>query len=166
MRRELLIDREAEFDAIQDLAEKFKEKYPDVHAGNSLVVMVSPDYSATAAMHLAHELSYEGEMCPIICIDVPYPDEDVMPYRLKAIKRAMSLPLYNNVIFVEAGVIRGGNYTWLKSVFRIYNVITTTLFENIGSKFKSDVVSSYYDDNTMDLTFYYERYNKHWKGGL
>jgi len=166
MRRELLIDREAEFDAIQDLAEKFKEKYPDVHAGNSLVVMVSPDYSATAAMHLAHELSFEGEMCPIICIDVPYPDEDVTPFQYKALEKLLTLPHYDNVIFVEAGVIRGGNYTWLKSVFSVYNVITTTLFENIGSAFKSDVVSSYYDDNTMDLTFYYERYNKHWKGGL
>jgi hypothetical protein len=37
------------------------------------------------------------------------------------------------------------------------------LFENIGSVFKSDIVGSYYDDQTQDLTFYFERYNKHWR---
>jgi hypothetical protein len=32
----------------------------------------------------------------------------------------------------------------------------------VGSRFKSDVVGDYYDDEKEDLTFYFERENKHW----
>jgi hypothetical protein len=43
-------------------------------------------------------------------------------------------------------------------------IVTATMFENINSKFKSDVVANYYDDYEQDLTFYYEKPNKHWNG--
>lgn len=43
-------------------------------------------------------------------------------------------------------------------------IITATMFENVNSKFKSDVVANYYDDDEQDLTFYYEKPNKHWNG--
>ena len=42
-------------------------------------------------------------------------------------------------------------------------IITLTMFENIDSKFKSDLVGEYYDDKTQDLTFWWEKENKHWK---
>jgi hypothetical protein len=38
-----------------------------------------------------------------------------------------------------------------------------TIFENIDSRFKSDLVGEYYDDKTEDLTFWWENDNKHWK---
>lgn len=172
MRKELFIDRETEFHAIQDLAKKFMEKYPYAHAGNTLVVMVSPDYSASVAMHLAHELSHDGEMCDILCIDVPYPDQDVNYFIEKAsddLFRHLEFTgnTYKNIVLVEAGVIRGSNYRWLTALFEnIYltscSIITTALYENIHSIFKSDVVANYYDNDKEDLTFYYEQPNKHW----
>jgi len=42
------------------------------------------------------------------------------------------------------------------------NIKTLALYENSGSKFKSDFVGEYYDDETQDLTFWWEQYNNHW----
>ena len=67
---------------------------------------------------------------------------------------------------MEAGVIRGGTFTWLTKLFNkkvTGDVITASLYENKGSRYKSDVVGKYYDDNKQDLTFYFEEENKHWK---
>ena len=72
---------------------------------------------------------------------------------------------YKYYLLVEGGVIRGGNYTWLTKLFRnkvTGNIITASLYENIGSRFQSDVVAEYYDNTKQDLTFYFERENKHW----
>jgi len=41
-------------------------------------------------------------------------------------------------------------------------ILTLTLFENIHSKWKSDFVGEYYDDEIEDLTFWWERDNNHW----
>jgi hypothetical protein len=41
---------------------------------------------------------------------------------------------------------------------------TVTLFENVYSQYKSDYVGQYYDNNKTDLTFWWERDNKHWDG--
>jgi hypothetical protein len=172
MRKELLVNRIEEGISIDQLSKLFKEKYQDVNASNALVVMVSPDYSASAAMHLAHELSHDGEMCNILCIDVLYPDQQADEFIQKAsddIHRHMEFTggKYENIILVEAGVIRGSNYRWLSLLFAmIYpppcRLITTALYENKSSAFKSDVVVNYYDNDTEDLTFYYEKPNKHW----
>ena len=148
-----------------------QESYPELNPKNTLVLMVSPDYSATVAMHVAHGLSKDGEMCDILPINVPYPDEQVDIYLSKAIKDLdawleFSETEYENYLLVEAGVIRGGNYTWLTNMLCkkvTGNIITSSLYENIGSKFKSNVVAEYYDDSVEDLTFYFERENKHWK---
>ena len=40
--------------------------------------------------------------------------------------------------------------------------MTVTLYENIHSKFKSDFVGEYYDNDIEDLTFWWERENRHW----
>jgi len=172
MRPELLITRADEAQAIDQLSALFKKKYPEVNASNALVVMVSPDYSATVAMHMAHELSHEGEMCELLCIDVPYPDQDKEPFIQKATDdiyrhNAFTGRQYEYIILVEAGVIRGGNYRWLTLLFKMIcstscNLITTALYENTGSAFKSDVVVHYYNDREVELTFYYEKSNKHW----
>jgi hypothetical protein len=171
MRKELIVSHSKERKLIDVLSKKLSETYPDVSSDNTLLVMVSPDYSATVAMHLAHNLSVDGEMCDVLPIHVPYPDEDEYPYVRKADSDIdnwfkFSDDFYKYYLFVEAGVIRGGNYTWLTKLFKkkvTGQIITTSLYENIGSRFKSDVVAEYYDDTKQDLTFYFERENKHWK---
>ena len=75
---------------------------------------------------------------------------------------------FKSIIFVEAGVIRGGNYShiidWVKKRLEpSKKLITLTLYENMGSKFKSDFVGEYYNDEIEDLTFWWEKENKHWK---
>jgi hypothetical protein len=170
MRKPLLVTAAKEKKLIVTLTNKLIEKYPDVSADNTLVVMVSPDYSATVAMHIAHNLSVHGEMCDILPIHVAYPDEDEHKYVRKADQDIdawfkFSEDNYKYYLLIEGGVIRGGNYTWLTKLFRnkvTGNIITASLYENIGSRFKSDVVGEYYDDTTQDLTFYFEAYNKHW----
>jgi hypothetical protein len=68
---------------------------------------------------------------------------------------------------IEAGVISGRNYTWITdSMKRLFDInkddiTTVALFENIHSEFKSDVVGEYYDHEKQDLTFYFEKFNKH-----
>ena len=170
MRKTLLVSALKERRLIAELSKKIIEKYPDLTPKNTLVVMVSPDYSATVAMHVAHNLSKDGEMCDILPIHVAYPDETINKYVDKAnidLHHYFEFndTVYTNYVLVEAGVIRGGTYTWLTNLFKkklVGNIITTTLYENIGSKFKSDVVGEYYDDSKQDLTFYFERENKHW----
>ena len=170
MRKELLVTAAKEKKLIVAITNKVIEVYPDISPANTLVVMVSPDYSATVAMQVAHNLSVHGEMCDILPIHVAYPDEDVYKYVRKADQDIDSWLNFSDVqykyyLLVEAGVIRGGTYTWLSKLFRkklMGITITTTLYENIGSKFQSDVVGEYYDDTKQDLTFYFEAYNKHW----
>lgn len=171
MREEFLIDEQFESSSIRLLVINIKSTYPDLTPDNTLVLMVSPDYSATVAMHVAHSLSKDGEMCDILPIHIPYPDEkNIENYKAKASRDVddyflFSDKQYTNYLLVEAGVIRGGTYTWLTNLLRSKltgRVITAALFENTGSKFKSDVVANYYNDNNLDLTFYFEEYNKHW----
>jgi hypothetical protein len=72
------------------------------------------------------------------------------------------------ILLVEAGVIRGSNYKfvidYLKNNLQItQDIFTLTLYENTGSKFKSDFVGEFYDNETQDLTFWWEQYNNHWE---
>jgi hypothetical protein len=158
---ELIVTRQMEYDCILRLCSLIPK---EINASNTLVVMVSPDYSATVAMHIAHHLSHDGEMCDIITVDVPYPDEDVTPFIIAASDKFSNIT-HEYVLLVEAGIIRGGNYTWLTELLEqmtMSSIRTSTLYENIHSRFKSDYVARYYDAGMEDLTFYYERYNKHW----
>ncbi|MGA1048955.1 MAG: hypothetical protein ACO3UU_13180, partial [Minisyncoccia bacterium] len=62
------------------------------------------------------------------------------------------------------GVIRGGNYTWITECIKKCekDYYTLSLCENIHSKYKSDMVSLYYDDSIEDLHFWWEKPNNHW----
>lgn len=169
--KNLNVSRSDEYNAIFNIEKAIQKKHAELNASNTLVLMVSPDYSATAAMHVAHTLSKDGEMCDVLPIHVPYPDEDKSKYIVKATQdlkdwHLFSNKTYENYLLVEAGVIKGGTYTWLTSILKDEvkgNIITSTLYENINSIFKSDVVGNYYNAEEEDLTFYYERENKHWK---
>lgn len=56
-RKEFLVKRRKEEKVIAELTAKIIAKYPELCPENTLVLMVSPDYSATVAMHVAHSLS-------------------------------------------------------------------------------------------------------------
>ena len=142
------------------------------NASNSVIIVVSTDYSSMIGQILRHKLSFNGEIVEGFGIDVPYPDE---VWNKKYVD-TMSAVFQNygyllqrkTAILVEAGVIRGGNYEfvtmWMKKRLGMKTpIITLTMYENIDSKFKSDLVGEYYDNKTQDLTFWWEKENKHWK---
>lgn len=164
------ITREKEWELINKLLTvvDVRDKTPQ----NTAIIMASPDYSATVAMHLAHAWSRDGEMLPIIPVDVTYPGETNDYYIAKFQHEFEWWTAANftptNLILVEAGIIRGGNWTWLlDTLMKEHNytreqLTLVALCENISSKVKSDYVGEYYDDSKEELMFYFERYNKHW----
>lgn len=160
------ITREKEFELINKLLTIVdNSKYdPD----NTVILMVSPDYSATVAMHLAHAWSINGEIIPIIPVDVPYPNEDFASYKDILRSKYLEIDQYERIVCVEAGIIRGSNWQWILDTlrrefgFNRNNIDLIALCENINSREKSDYVGEYYDDDKEELMFYYERYNKNW----
>ena len=160
------ITREKEWELIQKLLTIVDNSEFD--PSDTAVIMASPDYSATVAMHLAHAWSRKGEMLHIIPVDVTYPDEDSKPYIDKMIMQAGDIRPYNKLVLIEAGIIRGGNWQWMLEVLDIWgykrkDLTLVALCENIHSKVKSDYVGEYYDDQKEELMFCYERFNKHWE---
>lgn len=170
MREELFIDLEREIRCIKLLAEALKLR--GHNASNSIVVTVSTDYSSIAGQIIRHELTHAGEIADGFGVDVPYPDQvwddafekefiDNFKIHSNSIKG-------KTLILVEAGVIRGGNYQKSIELIRkrmsIDNpIVLTSLFENMHSVTKSDLVVEYYDDTREDLTFWWEKENNHWK---
>ncbi len=143
----------------------------NINASNTVVVAVSTDYSSVIAQYLRHQLSHDGEICAGFGVDVPYPDQEFDDDFVNAFLATFYLNLIHvkdkKILLVEAGVIRGGNYTkiveLIKENLKLTNeILTLTMFENYGSKFKSDFVGKYYDDLTEDLTFWWEKPNNHW----
>jgi len=134
------------------------------------IIQASVDFAGTVAMHFAHAWSVKGEIIPIIPIEVTYPGESY-DYVIEKFHYDMQWHMrhknYKNFVVVEAGIIRGGNWKWILDEFREQGfgrdkITLVTLCENIHSIVKSDYVGEYYDDEKEDLTFYFERYNKHW----
>lgn len=170
MRNPLEVNQKQETELIVDLSYQLLEN--NIHADNTVIVSVSGDYSCIVGQILRHSLSSNGEICDGFSIDVPYPDETWNDTYVTELKTLFDLYNYKlkdkNILLVEAGVIRGSNYKfiidYLKNTLGITNTIKTlALYENFSSVFKSDFVGSYYDDSTEDLTFWWEKENKHWK---
>lgn len=163
----MYVSRNGEWIALEILCQKLESFETD--PSNTIVVTVSPDYSATVGMHVAHHLSKNGEMLPIKYIEVPYPDEDVEIYKQKFLDSSSenSIHTYKDkkVILVEAGVISGKNYQWITNYLKEAGIkyITAALYENVFSTYKSDAVGEYYNHNIRELEFYWERHNNHWK---
>jgi hypothetical protein len=162
----MMVDLFSEAIQIKKLADQLRTVGYD--ASNSTLVAVSSDYSSIAWQVLRHQLSHDGEVCDGFTVDVPYPDQqwDVR-FELKILKDCVGTDFKENLILIEAGVIRGSNYKRLTELLaKTYpdqKVVTATLYENTHSAFKSDYVAEYYDDTVSDLTFWWEVYNKHWK---
>lgn len=139
-------------------------------ANNTVVVTVSIDYSSIVGQMLRHLLSADGEICEGFGIDVPYPDEHWDERYIKELDSVFAVhkdKMHNKrALLVEAGVIRGGNYTFIDKYLRengVNDIYTVALFENTGSVYKSNYVGRYYDDTKEDLTFSWEKSNKHWR---
>lgn len=164
-RRLFFVSREKEWELIQKLLGIVddSEFSPDTTA----VVMASPDYSATVAMHLAHAWSRKGDLLTIIPVDVTFPHEDPKPYIARMVMQAPDIKQYSKLVLIEAGIIRGGNWTWMLDTlytmgYQRKDITLVAMCENIHSQVKSDYVGEYYDDDKEELMFYFERYNKHW----
>ena len=139
------------------------------NANNTVIITVSTDYSSIIGQTLRHLLSADGEICDGFGIDVPYPDDNWDETYVSELNSI--LDIYQDkigdkrVLMVEAGVIRGGNYTFLDGFLTergLTDIYSVSMFENTGSVYKSDYVGKYYNNDTHDLTFWWERYNNHW----
>jgi hypothetical protein len=152
---------------IQEMSYRIKMSDIDIHPSKTCFLMVSPDYSAVVTQHLSHSLSMDGEIFHIEAVNVPFPDEDSLDYKVDFAEKYIDWARkWDNFVLIEAGVIRGGNYTWITQQMELVSsnkYYTVALCENLGSKFKSDFVTLYYNDAVEDLHFWWEQPNNHWK---
>lgn len=168
MRNEYLVTFNEELELLEKLRNTLLGA--GVNSKNTIIVTVSTDYSSVVGQYLRHQLTKDGEICDGFGIDVPYPDEtwtDEYISRVQQMFRMFSNDVKDKtILLVEAGVIRGSNYKKVIEIIRQLAVdepiATLAMFENVNSKFKSDFVGKYYNDDEEDLTFWWERYNKHW----
>lgn len=135
---------------------------------DTCMLVVSPDYSGIIGQILMHAWSRDGEIIHPETVHVPYPDQDAQPF-IDRFKREFAhyKDCYTKFVLVEAGIIRGGNWTWLVNTMIDMgvdksNITTVALFENVHSVYQSDYVGEYYDNDVNDLTFWWERRNRHW----
>ena len=167
MKQLLFISEDKEKSLIQEMTYRLKMANLDIHPSNTCFLMVSPDYSAIVTQHLSHSLTMDGEIFHIEAVNVPFPDEDDRDYKLEFMQNFMKWQTrWDNFVLIEAGVIRGSNYSWITDIMSRMtggNIYTVALCESIHSTFKSDFVSLYYDDTLEDLHFWWEQPNNHWK---
>ena len=169
IRKELLVDWNNELILMESLRDSLLSC--NLNSSNTVILTVSTDYSSVIGQYLRHQLSYNGEICDGFGIDVPYPKQSFDEKFTKEIVDMFKIHANNigkkNILLVEAGVIRGGNYTKVVDIIRNElgmrcPILTLTMYENIHSKWKSDFVGRYYDDEKEDLTFWWEKYNINW----
>lgn len=159
------VTREKEWELIQRLECLVDSSQFDPET--TAVIMASPDYSATVAMHLAHSWSRKGDMLAVIPVDVTYPDESAEPYKARMLAQAKDIKQFKQLVLVEAGIIRGGNWAWMLDVlyslgYTRADITLVAMCENQHSRIKSDYVAEYYNDETHELMFYFEKFNRHW----
>ena len=167
MKKLLFISQDKEMALIQEMSYKIKMSNWDIHPSKTCFLCVSPDYSGIVTQHLSHSLSMCREIFHIEAVNVPFPDEPPYYYRIDfSINYEEWKERWDNFVLIEAGVIRGGNYKWITDVMKDIAshkpFYTVALCENVNSKYKSDMVSLYYDDAVEDLHFWWERPNNHW----
>lgn len=158
----MYIDYLKEYEILQRLLKKL----PQVDPYTTLVLNVSPDYSSTVSMQIAHHLSQNGKMLDMFSVDVPFPKEDKEIYKVALKSNLKYMPVkYDKIILCEAAVLSGNNYTWIQEVlldfgYDLEDIITTALLEMESSVFKSQFVGEYIKEMPE---FYWERYNSNWE---
>jgi len=166
MKNLLYISQDKEMALIQEMSYKIKMSDWDIHPSKTCFLCVSPDYSGIVTQHLSHSLSMGREIFHIEAVNVPFPDENPQRYIIDfRVNYQEWCERWENFVLIEAGVIRGGNYTWITEGMRKTSpnrYYTVALCENIGSTYKSNMVSMYYDDSKEDLHFWWEKPNNHW----
>jgi hypothetical protein len=169
IRKELLVEWSDELRLMNLLRDSLLSA--GIDASNTIIVTVSTDYSSVIGQYLRHQLTKDGEICDGFGIDVPYPDQTFNGRFIQELCEMFRIHLDSiaekNILLVEAGIIRGGNYTKvvdiIKNTLEIkLPIITLAMYENIHSIYKSDFVGEFYDDKTQDLTFWWEKENNHW----
>ena len=169
MRKELKIEWDTELILMNKLSKTLLFK--NFNASNTIILTVSTDYSSIIGQYLRHQLTNNGEICDGFGIDVPYPDQKFDDKFVKEICDMFEIHkdiiLDKTILLVEAGVIRGGNYKKVVDIIKnklniTQQILTLTMYENIHSKWKSNFVGKYYNDEIEDLTFWWEKYNNHW----
>jgi hypothetical protein len=167
MKKLLFISQDREMALIQEMSYKIKMSDWDINPSKTCFLCVSPDYSGIVSQHLSHSLSMGREIFHIEAVNVPFPDEPPYHYRINfSINYEEWKERWDNFVLIEAGVIRGGNYKWITDVMKDLSpkpYYTVALCENVNSRYKSDMVSLYYDNDAEDLHFWWERPNNHWK---
>lgn len=167
MKSLLFISQDREMALIQEMIYKIQMRKWNIHPSKTCFLCVSPDYSSIVTQHLSHALSEDGEIYWIESVNVPFPDQNPEAFRKEfEINYSRWSERWENFVLVEAGVIRGGNYTWITQSIKSISpkpVFSLALCENIGSVFKSDLVSLYYNAELEDLHFWWERPNNHWQ---
>lgn len=169
MRTELKVSIDKELQLMNKLRNVLLSN--SLNASNVIILTVSTDYSSVIGQYLRHQLTHNGEICDGFGIDVPYPDQSFDNSFVKEICDMFNIHQKaigdKTILLVEAGVIRGGNYTKVVDIIKnqlniTQLVLTLTMYENIHSKWKSDFVGEYYNDEIEDLTFWWEKQNNHW----
>lgn len=165
----MFISKELESTLLDDLVSKVKALDLKLDNNKVVVLCVSPDYSSIVSLRVLHALSKDGELPQFGFLDVAYPnDPEEKKESYKQILR-MIAPHFKKelekIILVEAAVLTGNNYTWIKEElvkvgFKSEDIISIALVESKDSIFKSDLVAQYTEDMPE---FYWEEYNKHWE---
>jgi len=165
----MYISKELESSLLESLVGLVKELDLAVSRDKLAVLCVSPDYSSIVGLRVLHALSKDGELPQYVFLDVAYPDDsEEKKAQYKKVVEIMAphfKKTVDKIILVEAAVLTGKNYKWIKEElvkvgFKEEDVITVALLETKDSIFKSDIVAQYVEGIPE---FYWEEYNKHWE---
>ena len=142
---------------IQEMIYKVKMSKWDIHPSKTCLLCVSPDYSSIVTQHLCHGLSMDGECFHVEAVNVPFPDESPESYKeIFTVNYTDWVCDWENFILCEAGVIRGGNYTWITDIMEKY----TSNISEVVAKGATQLQRSFYLVHLGDwISFYLAEMN-------
>ncbi|MFO0735070.1 MAG: hypothetical protein U0270_04290 [Labilithrix sp.] len=148
--------------------QKNRERGRRARDGSLVIVNCSPDYSSKVSMVLSHALSPQNNdiPLPLYHLQMPYPNStaaDLKECKASSFELFMKLSLLNEpkIIFVDAGVLRGVNFTVLRAdavrAFPEKDVAFACLYVQRNSVFKPDFFVEEFDFETQGgLMFHWE----------
>jgi hypothetical protein len=151
---EMLITRDKEYQLIRTVIAQLG---PTRQPSDTCVIAVFPNYSATAAMHIAHGIS--NKILPFYFLDVPVKDETPHPYIKEAEHLISTLP-YKNIILVDSVVNNNDYYDWLLPMLDGKDVKLVALLNDIHGEFICDAIGQFYDSEVESPQFYFDNHNK------